>query len=288
MRHATSRRRTRLGASSAAWIIAACGGGHTAPSAAGARPEPQAAPIVEPTSAQQDHASAPMPAAGTLGSAAGKHAMPADTRTIAAIGGAGMAAAGTDAAGRGGREAAGSTAAGSGGATLVVGGAAGAPPSPVGPLTLTAVDAEALSDGFVAFPETARPPSNRSPGFRWTGVPAEAKSLVLAFRDVSSPIPPVKWLLWNIPPDRTEIPADVSGASAMPSEVAGASQLGSLGNQGYAGPCCVGNEYEWVVYALDVAELPDTAGRSTAQIHANLLPEHTIEQSEAVMMRIKN
>lgn len=155
-----------------------------------------------------------------------------------------------------------------------------------GPLTLSAVDVEELGDGFVAFPETARPPMNQSPGFRWSGVPPEAKSLALVFRDVSSPIPPVKWVLWNMPPERRDVPANISASAAMPAMVAGASQLGSLGNQGYAGPCCVGNEYEWIIYALDIAELPGTERLSTAQINTNVIPTHTIEKSQPVMMRI--
>jgi Raf kinase inhibitor-like YbhB/YbcL family protein len=166
--------------------------------------------------------------------------------------------------------------------------AGAAAPSDTGPLTLHAVDAKELGDGFVAFPDAARPPMNQSPGFRWTGVPIEAKSLALVFRDVSSPVPPVKWVLWNMPPDRTEIPANVSGNAAMPAMVPSASQLGSLGNQGYAGPCCVGNEYEWILYALDVAELPGTERLSTAQINMNIIPMHTLEKSDPVMMRIDN
>jgi Raf kinase inhibitor-like YbhB/YbcL family protein len=156
-----------------------------------------------------------------------------------------------------------------------------------GPLRLEAVDAADLGGGFVAFPQSALPPENQSPGFRWTGVPAAAKSLALVFRDVSSATPPVKWVLWNIPPDRTQIPAAVPGSSAHPSEVAGASQLGSLGNQGYAGPCCNDHEYEWVLYALDVAELPGTDRLSTAQINMSVIPQHTVEKSKPIMMRIK-
>jgi phosphatidylethanolamine-binding protein (PEBP) family uncharacterized protein len=119
-------------------------------------------------------------------------------------------------------------------------------------------------------------------------VPVQAESLVLVFRDVTSDTPPVKWVLWNIPPQVSEIPANVSGSSAMPSQVPGASQLGSLGNQGYAGPCCVGNEYEWTLYAMDVAELPGVARLSTAQIYMNVLDEHTIERSKSVMMRLED
>jgi len=159
---------------------------------------------------------------------------------------------------------------------------------PTGPLTLELVDGEDLGDGFFAFPESARPPMNQSPPFRWRGGPAATKSYALVFRDVTKADPPVKWVLWDIAPDRTEIPANVSGDAAMPSQVPGASQLGSLGNQGYAGPCCVGNTYEWIVYALDVAELPGTRGQSTAQINMSVIPTHTLEKSKPVMLRIKD
>jgi Raf kinase inhibitor-like YbhB/YbcL family protein len=168
-------------------------------------------------------------------------------------------------------------------------GAAGASTGVAGPLTLSAVGVNDLGGGFVAFPADAVPPTNKPPGFRWSGVPPQAKSLALVFRDLSSTAatPPVKWVLWNIPPDRTEIPAGVSGSSAHPTEVMGASQLGSLGNQGYAGPCCDDHEYEWILYALDVAELPGTERSSTAQINMSVIPDHTVEKSKPVMMRIK-
>jgi phosphatidylethanolamine-binding protein (PEBP) family uncharacterized protein len=185
-------------------------------------------------------------------------------------------------------------AAGSGGGSAAAGNPAGAAAQAgamahsAGPLTLELVDGEDLGDGFFAFPESARPPMNQSPPFRWSGGPAATESYALVFRDVTNANPPVKWVLWNISPDRTEVPANVSGSSAMPSEVPGASQLGSLGNQGYAGPCCVGNKYEWIVYALDVAQLPGTQGQSTAQINMNVIPMHTLEKSKPLMLRIKD
>jgi Raf kinase inhibitor-like YbhB/YbcL family protein len=208
------------------------------------------------------------------GAAAGAGASPSAGGTAAPAGAGAPAApntAGAPAAGSGGR----SAGAGASGAAAT-GGA----------LTLIATGAPMLSGGFVAFPPTAIPPTNQSPGFSWTGVPAEAKSLALVFRDVSSSTPPVKWVLWDIPPSVSEIPADVSGSSPNPMEVPGASQLGSLGNQGYAGPCCEENMYEWILYALDVEKLPGTQGMSTAQINMNVIPAHDIAKSKAVMMRI--
>jgi phosphatidylethanolamine-binding protein (PEBP) family uncharacterized protein len=135
-----------------------------------------------------------------------------------------------------------------------------------------------------AFPVTARPPRNVSPAFTWRGVPSSAKSLVLVFRDVTDDTPPVKWVLWDMPPSRTGIPAGL-GSAARPPLVPGASQLGSRGNQGYAGPCCVGNRYEWVIYALNVEKLPVTRGLTTAQIYSTVLPRYTISKSDPVLMQ---
>jgi phosphatidylethanolamine-binding protein (PEBP) family uncharacterized protein len=163
--------------------------------------------------------------------------------------------------------------------------AAGQPSTSGAQLTLTPTDAKALSDGFFAFPASALPPVNQSPAYAWTGVPAEAKSLTLVFRDVSSAAPPVKWILWDIPPNTMQVPANM-GSSAHPTQIPGSSQLGSLGSQGYAGPCCSDHEYEWVLYALDVPMLPNSERLSTGQIRMDLLLKHDIAQSTPVLMRI--
>ena len=163
---------------------------------------------------------------------------------------------------------------------------AGRPDTANAPLTLTATDAKPLADQSFAFPASALPPLNRSPGFRWAGVPATAKSLALVFRDVSSATPPVKWILWDVPAVVMEVPANL-GSSAHPTQIPGSSQLGSLGNQGYAGPCCDDHAYEWILYALDVASLAGTERMSTAQIRMDLLLQHDVAQSKPVMMRIE-
>lgn len=153
-------------------------------------------------------------------------------------------------------------------------------------ITLMPASAQMLSGGVFAFPASALPPANQSPGFSWTGVPARAKSLALVFRDVASAMPPVKWILWDIPPSVRQVPANM-GAAQHPMQIPGSSQLGSLGNQGYAGPCCQDHDYEWILYALDVASLPGTDRLSTAQIRMDLLLAHALEESKPVMMRIQ-
>ena len=92
-------------------------------------------------------------------------------------------------------------------------------------------------------------------------------------------------MLWDVPPNVTHLPPDVSD-QARPAEVPGSSQLGSLSNQGYAGPCCEDRRYEFVLWALDVAQLPGTARLSTARIFSEVLPEHDVATTEPVIMRI--
>jgi Raf kinase inhibitor-like YbhB/YbcL family protein len=79
-----------------------------------------------------------------------------------------------------------------------------------------------------------------SPALMWTGVPNNAKSLVLIVDDPDAPDPAkpkmtwVHWLLYNIPPTVTEIPKAVTN-SDLP---AGTKQGKNDWNRtGYGGPC---------------------------------------------------
>jgi phosphatidylethanolamine-binding protein (PEBP) family uncharacterized protein len=71
----------------------------------------------------------------------------------------------------------------------------------------------------------------------------------------------------------------------MPSEVPGSSQLGSLDNQGYAGPGSGARQYDFKLWALDTAKLPVTRGLTTAQIHRDVLPAHDIAITEPILVR---
>jgi Raf kinase inhibitor-like YbhB/YbcL family protein len=134
----------------------------------------------------------------------------------------------------------------------------------------------------LTFPESANPPTNASPEFTWTGVPAGAKSLALVFRDLGNGA--VKWILWDIPPTVRRAPPNISKV-AEPPEVPGSSQLGSLNNQGYAGPGSGARQYDFVLWALDAEKLPDTDGRTTAEIRNELLPMHDIATTEPILVR---
>jgi Raf kinase inhibitor-like YbhB/YbcL family protein len=151
--------------------------------------------------------------------------------------------------------------------------------SPV--FVLTPVDFP-MSGDELAFPDSAYPPTNASPAFQWSGVPAGSKSLALVFRDLGNGA--VKWILWNISPTLTSVPPNLSKV-AMPPEVPGSRQLGSLDNQGYAGPGSGARQYDFTLHALDVAELPSTARLTTAQIYDDVMPDHELATTAPVLVR---
>jgi len=96
-----------------------------------------------------------------------------------------------------------------------------------------------------------------------------------------------KWVVWDIPKTVTMLPENVSKVHHPP-EVPGATQLGSLGHVGYAGPGVPGppmHTYEFVIWALDVEALPGTAGLTTAQIRASILPMHQVAISEPLVAK---
>lgn len=100
-----------------------------------------------------------------------------------------------------------------------------------------------------------------SPPLVWHGLPAGTQSLVLIVDDPDAPDPHapkmtwVHWVLYNIPPQATEL-AEGSAAKNLP---AGTLQgLNDWHRTGYGGPCPpVGrHRYFHKLYALD-AKLPD-------------------------------
>jgi Raf kinase inhibitor-like YbhB/YbcL family protein len=220
-----------------------------------------------------------------MGAAAGSGAVqPGSTGT------GGMAAAARDggavaAAAEGGTPAAeGGMPVSEGGTPAADGGSAGSP-SP----DAATVDAFVLTPvGFpmagaeLTFPEAANPPTNASPELTWSGVPAKSQSLALVFRDLGNGA--IKWILWDLPPTLTRVPPNISKV-AMPPELPGSHQLGSLDNPGYAGPGRGARQYDFKLWALDVAQLPVTSRLTTAQIHADVLPRHELATSTPVLVR---
>lgn len=122
-----------------------------------------------------------------------------------------------------------------------------------------------------------------SPPLAWTGVPANAKSLVLIVDDPDAPDPNapkmvyVHWVVYDIPPST---PGIDEGAKQLP---AGARDgTNDWKRTGYGGPCPpIGrHRYFFKLYALD-ARLGDL-GTPTKKAVEAAMQGHVIEQAELV------
>ncbi len=122
-----------------------------------------------------------------------------------------------------------------------------------------------------------------SPPLAWSGVPVNAKSLVLIVDDPDAPDPAapkltwVHWVLYNIPVSESALQ---EGATHLPT---GTLQGTNDWNRtGYGGPCPpVGrHRYFHKLYALDTV-LPDLRRPSKAKLEAQI-KGHVVSQAELV------
>ena len=122
-----------------------------------------------------------------------------------------------------------------------------------------------------------------SPPLAWSGVPANAKSLVLIVDDPDAPDPAapkmtwVHWVLYNLP---TNVGALAAATKQLP---AGAlSGLNDWKRTGYGGPCPpIGrHRYFHKLYALDTL-LPDLGQPTKAVIEAQM-KGHIVAHTELV------
>jgi Raf kinase inhibitor-like YbhB/YbcL family protein len=93
---------------------------------------------------------------------------------------------------------------------------------------------------------------NVSPPLAWSGVPEEAKSLVLISDDPDAPGRVwTHWVIYNLPPTVTELPEGVPAAEDI--EGGGKHGKTDFGRFGYGGPCPPSgtHRYFFTLYALD-------------------------------------
>jgi hypothetical protein len=106
---------------------------------------------------------------------------------------------------------------------------------------------------------------NVSPNLTITGIPANARSLVLILDDPDAPGGTfTHWLLWNIPIETKDI-----AEGALPrAAVQGVNDFGKLG---YGGPCPPSGEHRYIfhLYALDT-ELALPANAKRRQVDAGI------------------
>ena len=115
--------------------------------------------------------------------------------------------------------------------------------------------------------------SDTSPPLQITGVPAEAKALVLIADDPDAPGGLfTHWLVWNIPPQTNSI-----AEGSAPKGVHGTNDFGK---SGYGGPCPPPgiHRYSFKVLALD-REVALPSGAKRGQVDA-AMKGHVIAQGE--------
>jgi Raf kinase inhibitor-like YbhB/YbcL family protein len=115
--------------------------------------------------------------------------------------------------------------------------------------------------------------SNTSPPLQITGVPSEARSLVLIVDDPDAPSGLfTHWLIWNIPPQISSI-----SEGSAPKGVHGTNDFGK---SDYKGPCPPPgtHRYSFKVFALD-RELELRGGAKRSQVDA-AMKGHVIAQGE--------
>lgn len=127
--------------------------------------------------------------------------------------------------------------------------------------------------------------ADTSPALSWSGVPEGTRSLVLIVDDPDAPDPAapkmtwVHWVLYNIPPQATAIPAAAT-ASMLPH----GTRMGTNDwkKTGYGGPCPPVGRHRYVhkLYALDVA-LPDLGHPTKSQLE-KAMQGHVLGHGELV------
>ena len=127
--------------------------------------------------------------------------------------------------------------------------------------------------------------SDISPPLLWENVPATAQSLALIIDDPDAPDPSspkttwVHWVLYNIPPDTTQLLEHVTSTNLPPGTQEG---VNDWGRTGYGGPCPpIGrHRYFHKLYALDKV-LDNLKNPTKAELEA-AMKGHIIAHAELI------
>lgn len=116
--------------------------------------------------------------------------------------------------------------------------------------------------------------ADASPPLSIANVPDDAGSLAIVVDDPDGPSGPfVHWLIWNLPPDLDEVPADIAPERKL-DDLNGALQgTNGFGDVGYRGPCPPENDdkhtYQFSLYALREPLSPD-GGATRSELENNI------------------
>ncbi|MEJ2660347.1 MAG: YbhB/YbcL family Raf kinase inhibitor-like protein [Desulfobacteraceae bacterium] len=117
---------------------------------------------------------------------------------------------------------------------------------------------------------------NISPELHWTGVPKGTKSLALTVYDPDAPTGSGwwHWLIFNIDPRTTGLPANTGDVNAHLAPAGSVQSRTDFGSVGYGGPCPPPGDkphrYIFTLFALDVDRLDLDPNASAAMVGFNL------------------
>jgi Raf kinase inhibitor-like YbhB/YbcL family protein len=129
---------------------------------------------------------------------------------------------------------------------------------------------------------------NISPEISWGGVPASAKSLAIAVWDQDAPVSGgfYHWLILNVPVETKKL-AEGAGDVTSHKAPSGSVQLvNDWGEPGYGGPCPPGHSqhrYHFILYALNVQQLPLSAKSRISEANA-VIKKSTVGSIEEVLV----
>jgi Raf kinase inhibitor-like YbhB/YbcL family protein len=163
-----------------------------------------------------------------------------------------------------------------GGAGGSVDGGAGGMAGGTFALMLLGLDETMKFAGGPVFTPAQSRPNQQSPEMKWTGVPAEAKSLAIVMIDTQtapSKTPPLKagagtkvhFTIYNIPTTATGLPAKLPNMATLPEPMGALASQTFEGRFGWFGPGGGPSVYRVELWAIDVDKLPGVnAGASQA------------------------
>jgi Raf kinase inhibitor-like YbhB/YbcL family protein len=128
--------------------------------------------------------------------------------------------------------------------------------------------------------------SGRAPHIAWSGGPAGVRSYVLLATDWDAPSPSLPlfavphWVVYNIPPDVKEIPANSTTAQLTQSNIAVGAGIG--GEQEYIPPCppLGQHRYEFRIYGLDIDRIEPASNNKDGVLAA--IEGHVLGYGELV------
>jgi len=151
-------------------------------------------------------------------------------------------------------------------------------------LSLVLMSSQFTGNGAIPTEHTCEG-ADKAPPLHWSGVPENAKSLALIVDDPDAPDPKaprmtwVHWVLYNLPPTATSLPAGAKKADLPPGTREG---LNDWKQTGWRGPCPpIGrHRYFFKLYALDTV-LPDLGSADKAKLE-KAMKGHVVAEGQLV------